>query len=187
MRSLIAPLLLLLASPAAAQDATISVVAASDGTRTLSHELVIPAELNEAWLAVSTVDGWRTWAVPLIREIPGTDRFETNYNPAAEAGSASGIEQSWLNRQAPVRISFKTTRTPQGFPYAEAYLKVVSTFTLSAEGQGKTRVRLDGAGYPEGAAGDALIAFFKSGNSQALRQLHERFANGPKDWSKVRE
>lgn len=182
MRSVIAALLLALSAPSVAQDATISVETTSDGTRTLVHELVIPASTDDVWKAIATTDGWRTWAVPLVREVPGTDRFEANYDPSAEPGSSSGIEQEWLSREAPRKAVFRTTRTPAGFPHAAAYLKVVSTFTLTPEGAGTTRVRLSGAGYPSGPDGDALIGFFRAGNSISLRQLHTRFTTGPIEW-----
>jgi uncharacterized protein YndB with AHSA1/START domain len=182
MRRLIAFLLLLLAAPVAAQDATINLEAAADGSHSLTHELVVPAAPSAVWQAVSTAEGWQSWAVPVARAVPGGDRFETNYDAAAPLGAPSGIEQEWLAREAPHRVSFRTTRTPAGFPHAEAYKKVVSTFELAPAGPGATRVRLTGTGYPAGAEGDALIGFFRAGNSLALRQLHQRFATGPIDW-----
>lgn len=182
MRRLIAVLLLALAAPILAQDAAVSVRTLADGSRAMSHELIVPAKPAAIWRAVATAEGWQTWAVPLVRTVPGTDRFETNYDPSARLGSPSGIEQQWLVRKAPRTVSFRTTRTPAGFPHASAYLKVVSTFTLTPVGPNSTRVRLTGSGYPAGAEGDALIAFFRRGNSAALHQLHKRFASGPITW-----
>ena len=183
MRRLIAFLLLLVAAPAVAQDATISLETAADRTRTLTHELIVPAAPAEVWRAVGTPEGWRTWAVPVVHAEPGSDRFETNYDTAAPRGAPSGIEQQWLEREPPRRVSFRTTRTPSGFPHAEVYKKVISSFELAPAGPDATRVRLTGSGYPAGAEGDALIGFFRTGNSMALRQLHRRFASGPIDWS----
>src|SRR3546814_3637897 len=74
----------------------------TDGTRTLVHEITVPASLEEVWTALATVDGWRTWAVPLAREVPGSpDHFETGYDAGAEPGAASTIEQQWLERTNP--------------------------------------------------------------------------------------
>jgi uncharacterized protein YndB with AHSA1/START domain len=182
MRGLIAAFCLTVSTPAVAQEATVSIETATDGTRTLAHELVIPASAEDVWQAVATTDGWRTWAVPLAREVPGTDRFETNYDPSAQPGVSSAIEQEWLSREAPHKATFRTMRTPTGFPHSDAYLRVVSTFTLTPEGPAATRVRLRGTGYPSGPDGDALIGFFKAGNSISLRQLHTRFTTGPIDW-----
>ncbi|HEY9552257.1 SRPBCC family protein [Allosphingosinicella sp.] len=187
MRGVNAALLLLAASPAAAQQIDVNLASETDGTRTLVHEITVPASLEEVWTALATVDGWRTWAVPLAREVPGSpDHFETGYDAGAEPGAASTIEQQWLERTKPYRVVFRTTRTPEGFPHADAYVRVTSSFLLTSVGAAATRVRLTGNGYPAGPAGDALIAFFREGNRVSLRQLHRRFAEGPIDWTASR-
>lgn len=185
MRGLSAALLLLIAAaPAAAQQIDVSVAVAADGSRSLSHEIVIPAPMAAVWEAVATPEGWRTWAVPLARAVPGApDRFETGYDAAAAPGAPSTIEQMWVERTAPTRVTFRTTRTPRGFPHAETYLRVTSSFTLTPVGASETRVRLTGSGYAAGPAGDTLIAFFREGNRASLQQLHTRFTTGPIDWA----
>jgi len=187
MRGAIAAFLLLAAAPAAAQQVDVTLEVETDGTRTLVHEVTIPASQQEVWTALATIEGWRTWAVPLARAVPGSaDRFETAYDPAAEPGSASTIEQQWIERAAPDSVSFRTTRTPDGFPHADAYVRVTSRFLLTPVGDAATRVRLTGSGYPAGPAGDALIGFFREGNRLSLQQLHKRFAEGPIDWTAPR-
>lgn len=186
MRGLIAALVLALgaAAPAVAQQVEVASSVAADGSRTLVHEIVVPAPVEQVWTAVATVEGWRTWAAPVVEAKPGTtDRFETGYDPAV----APSIEQQWLERTAPHTAAFRTTRAPDGFPHADAYYRVVSCFELTPVGNGSTRVRLEGAGYPPGAAGDALIAFFREGNAVSLRQLHARFVDGPIDWTAGRQ
>lgn len=183
MRRLIALLLLLIGAPAAAQEVSVTLSAAADGTRTMIHEVIVPGRRKEVWRAVSTTAGWRSWAVPLARDVPGTDRFETSYDPAAARGAPSVIEQQWVARNPLRRVSFRTTRTPAGFPHSEAYRRVVSAIELAPVGRNATRVRLVASGYPAGAAGDALIRFFREGNRATLRQLHTRFASGPIDWA----
>jgi uncharacterized protein YndB with AHSA1/START domain len=176
MRRLLALLLVLLPLPVAAQEVTVS-----EQPHTLIHEIVIPASPAEVWDAVGTMEGWRTWATPLVREAEGSDRFETSYNPEAVSAGPDTIEQEWISRDAPRTVSFRTTRTPDGFPHAEAYLNVVSTFELTPRGDA-TLVRLTTAGYPDDAAGAALMGFFREGNKLSLIQLHNRFVDGPVDW-----
>lgn len=182
MRCLIGFLLISASAPAAAQDASVNVETAPDGTRILIHELVIPAKTRAVWHALATAEGWQSWAAPVVRPL-SHHRFETNYDAAAPVGAPSGIQQQWLRRDAPRSAAFRTVRTPEGFPYSEAYMKVVNTFALSPIGASATRVRLTGTGYPAGIAGDALIGFFRTGNSIAFRQLFERFKSGPIDWN----
>lgn len=188
MRGLIVALLLLAGAPAAAQEVTATLSTEVDGTRTLVHEIVVPAAIDDVWQAVSTPAGWRTWAVPLARPVPGSpDRFETSYDPNAVPGSAAMIEQQWLAREPNRTVAFRTTRTPSGFPHSDAYLRVTSTFRLAPADGSATRVRLTGAGYPPGAGGDGLIAFFREGNRVSLLQLHRRFMTGPIDWARLTE
>lgn len=184
MRGLIAALLVLLAaSSAQAQQVDVTLTTQSDGTRALAHEVTIPAPIAEVWSAVATAEGWRTWAVPLARVVPGSpDRFETGYDP----GAPSTIEQQWIERTAPRRAAFRTTRAPEGFPHADAYARVTSLFVLTPLSANATRVRLEGNGYPAGPGGDALIAFFREGNRSSLQQLHARFVTGPIDWGAQR-
>lgn len=104
--------------------------------------------------------------MPFAQVVAGRpDRFETGYDPRAP----SALEQQWIERTAPCRAAFRTTRTPEGFPHADAYLRVTSRFVLTPLGAGATRVRLEGSGYPAGPAGDALIAFFREGTAFRCR------------------
>ncbi len=185
MRDLILAALFLTALPAAAQDVTATLSTESDGTRTLAHEIVVPAEIEKVSQALSTAEGWQTWAVPVVRPVAGSsDRFETSYDPGAAPGSDATIEQQWVARE-PRRIVFRTTRTPAGFPFADEYLRVTSTFLLTPAGNGATTVRLIGSGYVPGPSGDALIGFFREGNRVSLEQLHRRFTSGPIDWARA--
>jgi len=183
MRGLSAALLLITAAPAAAQQVAVTLSTETDDTRTLVHEITIPAPMVDVWHAVATIEGWRTWAVPLARPVSGSpDRFETSYDPGAARGASATIEQQWTTREAPRRVVFRTTRTPAGFPHGDAYRQVISSFDLTPMGAAATRVRLTGTGYPTGPAGDTLIAFFREGNRTSLQQLHARFVTGPIDW-----
>lgn len=183
MARLLALLLQIAAAHSTAQQVSVAVEAAPDGTRTLVHEVVVPAPPATVWTALATEAGWVEWAVPLARKVPGSeDRFETSYNPAAAPGAADTIEQQWITRTAPTTVSFRTTRTPQGFPHGDAYRKITSTFTLTREGTG-THVRLTTTGYGTDEAGDALLAFFREGNRMTLEQLRNRFVSGPIDWA----
>lgn len=181
MRGMIGALALAFATTTAvAQPAEMTLTAQADGTRTLAHEIVVPAPPAEVWTALTTPEGWRTWAVPIAEAVPGSpDRFVTGYRP----GPDSSIEQQWLERTAPRLAVFRTTRTPAGFPHANDYVKVINRFVLTPVGSDQTRVRLEASGYPAGAAGDTLIGFFREGNRTSLEQLQKRFKTGPINWS----
>jgi len=169
-------LALVLAAPAANAQ---TIVTEADGTRTLTVETLVAAPPAAVWQEISTAEGWMRWAVP--KAWLAGDVLETAYDPAAQPGAAGNIEQRFLERVPGRSLVFRTIKTPAGFPHAEAFMQVTSRIALIPEGKG-TRVRLTGAHYPAGAAGDELLGFFKTGNQQTLDHLAARFTLAPLDF-----
>ncbi|HZG46181.1 MAG TPA: SRPBCC domain-containing protein, partial [Allosphingosinicella sp.] len=97
-------------------------------------------------------------------------------------GDPRHIRQRFLRRVPNRLIAWRTIQTPPGFPHAAEYQRVTTRVELEPAGSG-TRVRLSGIGYPAGAAGDALLGFFREGNRSTLEQLRARFVTGPVDWA----
>jgi uncharacterized protein YndB with AHSA1/START domain len=177
MRAMLLGLLLFSAAPAAAAPVAATKTKQADGSWTLRHELVIDAPIEAVWAAVSSADGWRTWAVPVAWTPEGAlDVIETSYSPGAKPGDVSTIRQQVLLRLAPRLMVFRTTKAPKGFPDFDTYSKVVSVFELEPARKGRTRVRLTGAGYSDSPAGRRLLGFFEKGNAVSLEALAKRFA-----------
>jgi uncharacterized protein YndB with AHSA1/START domain len=155
----------------------------ADGTTTLTHSALVAAPITEVWTAVSTPEGWVTWAVPLARWAEGeSDILETSYNPAELAGGPGAIWQQFIARIPGRLLVFRTIKTPDDFPHGDAYKKVTGIFELASEGAG-TRVRLTSTGYPDSEGGRALAGFFATGNAATLEGLQRRFVEGPKVWA----
>ena len=148
---------------------------APDGTHMMTHEAIVDAPPAEVWAAVSTVEGWKSWAVPVAWS-PAPDLIETSYAAAARPGDPSTIRQQILLRLPQRLMVFRTVKAPAGFPDFDTYSKVVSAFELEPAGGGRTRVRLTGAGYADTEAGRRLLGFFESGNKVSLDSLKARFA-----------
>lgn len=147
----------------------------ADGTTTLVHELLVDAPAADVWAAISTPEGWTTWAVPAawwVKDKP--DVLETSYDPADNPGSPSTIQQHFLARIPNRLLAFRTIKAPAGFPHWDSYRLVTSVFELEPAGR-QTRVWLTSTGYPDSDAGRELVAFFKQGNAQTLEQLSRRF------------
>ena len=181
MRSILLVLGLLFAAPAVAQ-VSVAVTTQADQTRTMAHEIVIPAAPDAVWQAVATIEGWKSWAVPSAwAKADDADSFESSYSLDGSPGAASNITNRFIAR-LPGRIAvFHTTRTPDGFPHAADYKRVISFFEIMPR-EGGTLVRLTGTGYAAGKAGDDLIGFFREGNRASLESLRDRFVKGPVDW-----
>ena len=94
LRHALAVLALLLPTPLAAHDSAVAVTRSveADGTTTLVHEATVPAAADAVWQAVSTADGWMTWAVPIAWADPAAGTLETSYNPAAQPGDQGGAQ-----------------------------------------------------------------------------------------------
>lgn len=175
--------LLALPLPAAAQQVAVSTVAEADGSRTLVHEVVVPAPPADVWSAISTAEGWKGWAVPVAWG-PEPGVIETSYSTGAVPGDATTIRQNIVAAVPGRLLVFRTVKAPQGFPHFETYARVTGFFELEPVEGGKTRVRLTQTGYPATEAGNMLLGFFETGNRQTLEMLREHFVTGPIDWSK---
>lgn len=166
-------LALALAAPAAHAQ---GVAVEADGSRTLTVEALVPAPPAAVWQAVSTAEGWKSWAVPTAW-LTG-DLLETAYDSAAKPGGATNIQQRFVAALPGRLLVFRTVKTPTGFPHAEAFKGVTHFLELVPEAGG-TRVRLTGTNYPAGEAGDELLGFFRTGNQQTIDHLADRFALEP--------
>lgn len=166
----------------------VSEVRALDGTLMLVHETVIGAAPDEVWGAIATAEGWRSWAVPVAWVPDGEpDIIETSYSPAAVPGGPETIRQRILASVPGRMIAFRTVKAPEGFPDFDTFGRTTGLFELEPAGEGRTRLRLIGAGYPDNEAGRRLMGFFREGNRISLERLRERFVTGPIDWSRQRE
>jgi hypothetical protein len=142
--------------------------------------------VNEVWSAISTAEGWRTWAVPVAWMSPAEpDVLETSYTPAARPGDASTIKQHFLARIPRRLLVFRTIKAPDRFPHFDTYRRVTSVIELEPLGKRRTRVRLTGAGYADTEGGRMLLGFFREGNRVSLERLRTRFARGPADWDAI--
>ena len=178
--------LLLLCSPVAAA-ASNQVSAAreqeADGSHTLVHEVVVDAPADQVWTAVSTPQGWTTWAVPAAWHPPGqADVLESSYTPTARPGDATTIRQQFIARIPGRLLVYRTIKAPAGFPDFPTFAKVISILELEPLGPASTKVRLTGTGYPDTPSGRQLLGFFDNGNRITLEALRTRFRDGPIDW-----
>ncbi|MDQ8756353.1 SRPBCC domain-containing protein [Sphingosinicella sp. LHD-64] len=186
MKGMLVAFALLAAAPAPAQDVAVSEQRDPAGTLVLSHEVVVAAPPDAVWAAISTPEGWRTWAAPVARSVDGApDLIETSYTPTAGPNDQTTIRQQVLARIPGRLLVFRTVKAPGGFPHFDTYRQVVSIFELIPEGRA-TRVRLTGTNYADNDAGRQLLGFFRAGNRVSLEQLRDRFVRGPVDWVRRR-
>lgn len=167
-----------------AEPVTIVAARDADGSHRLTHETILAATPAQAWEAIATAEGWRSWAVRQAW-LEG-DRLETSYSADAARGGPQTIEQQIVARVPGRLLVFRTTRAPQGFPDFPTFSRTTHLMELEPVGEGRTRVRLVSAGYADTESGRQLLGFFREGNRISLERLRRRFAEGPIDWARER-
>lgn len=179
---------LLLAAPMpvlAANQITVSKRQQANGSHILVHEVLVDAPVSAVWAAISTAEGWKTWAAPAAwTPLESPDIIETSYSPGERPDGPATIKQQIVARVPEVLMVFRTIKAPAGFPDFDTYSKVTSVLQLEPVGENRTKVRLTGAGYADTDAGWRLLSFFEKGNSTTLDWLRTRFSQGPIDWAK---
>jgi uncharacterized protein YndB with AHSA1/START domain len=180
-------LALIFALPAAAGQVADTSYKAADGTRVLRHEIVVPASAAEVYAALTTAEGWRTWAVPFAVMTPAFGAgaiIETSYNPNAKPGEATNIKNKVLAYIPERMLAFQAVQAPAGFKHAGELAQIFTVAELEPVDAKRTRIRLSMLGYGEGQAFDELYGHFAKGNAWTMTKLSERFEKGPIDWTK---
>lgn len=176
MMTLLAAMLLAVTEPVTADaEVTVTKHRQADGSHLLVHEVLVDAPRADVWRAVSTVEGWKEWAVP-VAWAPKPDIIETSYTHDAKPGDPSTIRQQVLLRLPERLMIFRTVKAPARFPDFDTFTNVLSVFELEPAGERRTRVRLLGSPYPDTDAGRRLLGFFEKGNRISLDRLRARFA-----------
>lgn len=156
---------------------------APDGERVLRHEIDIPASLADAWAAMTTSEGIRTFIAPVTKvELKSGGCYCTNYTPGTKIGDPGTISNrvlSYIPRQMlSAKINLADIFPPQ--PRAENTLFLVVEF--SEKGPKQTHMKASLLGFGSGEQWDKVYRFFDTGNAYTFGQLVKRFTVGPKQW-----
>jgi uncharacterized protein YndB with AHSA1/START domain len=145
----------------------------ADGTRSIQMSMWLHAAPARVYRAITTVDGWKGWAVPsAFGAIKLHGELETSYDVAAKAGDPANIKQQFLAVVPDRLLVFHTIQTPPGFPHAELFKKTVTSLHLASEAGG-TRLVLTHQGFGSGPGFDQLYGFFADGDRQTLEALQK--------------
>jgi hypothetical protein len=159
-----------------------------DGTRATVAEVVVEANQTQAWQAITTAEGWKSWAVPFAHfdSLHLGAVIETSYAPDARVGDAHNIRNRVIAYLPERMLSIQAFSAPPGFKHPELLKDTFSVIELEVVDPTHTRVRLTGCGYRSGQAFQEMQKFFLDGNAWTLGQLAKRFRDGPIDWTKAR-
>jgi uncharacterized protein YndB with AHSA1/START domain len=157
------------------------------GVRT---QIDVPATIDRVWAAWTTSEGARSFFAPRARidtRLLGPYELLFSDDEEAQPGE-QGSEGCRVLSFLPGRmISFEWNAPPE---FGE--LRVQHTFVVvelepvsgdETATEPLTRVRLSHLGYGKGAEWERLRDYFERAWWIVLSRLHERFVNGPIDWS----
>lgn len=155
----------------------------ADGTRTLCHEVVVPAPAAEVWALWATSDGVRSWIAPVAAiDAREGGALEASYDAAGRLGDPANIVNRIVAIEPGRMLTLQVAQAPPAFPHAGLLAHLRTEIELDAQGQAtRTRVRM--MGFGAGAGFDELYAFFDRGNAVTLDALRARVTAGPRDWS----
>lgn len=148
---------------------------AADGTRVMQLSLILPANPERLWWALTTSEGFRTWAAPVaFVDFKLGGFIESSYNAKAQQGDASNIRNEIMafvplrmlairNRQAPPNALFD----------AATFQKMHTVILLDVVDDQHTRMTLTQPGFENDALFDGVYKHFEAGNRWTLQQLHK--------------
>jgi uncharacterized protein YndB with AHSA1/START domain len=147
------------------------------GEKVLRLEFVIPVEKQEAWRLLTTADGWKRWAAPVVSvdfRVGGC--ILTNYDrnkSIADSGTIrlpilSYLEGEMIILKVILNESFTQTVREQD----ENLQEVIQ---IADVGSGKTRVVSSMIGWGTGADWNKTYDFFAKGNKWSYEQLMKLF------------
>ena len=172
-----------LVAPAAAHEAVDCSRTEASGERVLCAEIVVGAQSDEVWALWADPEQLSTWLAPVAAiDMRAGGLMETSYNAAQPLGDPRNIVNRVVSVEPGQAFALQIERAPPGFPHADEARALLTTVAIESAGDGETRVRVQMRGFGDGAAHDALYAFFARGNGWTLEQLHKRVSDGPTDW-----
>lgn len=147
-------------------------------------ETTIDAPVAKVWWALTTSEGFQTWAAPVAHIDLGNDgMIEASYLMTAKVGDPDNIRNRIVAYVPEHLLVLRNEHAPKNAPFSgEAFAKVRTIIELQDTGNGKTRVVETSVGYDDSAASQNVYKHFRSGNAEEFAMLDKSLTSGPVDW-----
>ena len=173
------------ALPLGAQEVKETSFTTSAGERVLQQEIVVDAGLEQVWKTLTTSEGLRTFAAPVITvELKTGGDWFANYRVGSKVGDPGTIHNTVLNYLPMEMFSIKIGLTdffPKELRDANCLFSVLMLRDL---GNNKVKVIESIVGWRNGPDWEKTYEFFRRGDAATLKVLYRRFKEGPIDWGK---
>lgn len=156
--------------------ATDKAITPAPDTSPLVHEAIINAPVTEVWRAFSTNEGFKLLGVAQAKiDFRVGGLMQTHYDPKGVLGDEGTIENTILAYEPERMLSFRISKPPKGFPFAESWKHTWSVATFTDLGDGRTNLRLAGLGYTAADEDQKMRAFFQAGNAWVMKKLQSHY------------
>jgi len=150
--------------------------------RALDKEVLIKANLDQAWAAWTTREGIRAFFAPdAVVEPRVGGAFHIHMDPGGEPGMKGADDMRFLALQPKQMLSFDWN-APPSLPEARAQRTFVIVRFAPVD-EAHTRVTLHHVGWGEGGEWDKAYTYFDRAWGNVLANLQQRFEQGPRDWT----
>jgi uncharacterized protein YndB with AHSA1/START domain len=143
------------------------------------NEGVVDAPPEDVWKIFATSDGYKVLGPALAEvdlRIGGTIR--SRYGADGTLGDAETIENTILAYEPPTMMAVRIAKTPQSFPFKQAWKTTWTVITLVPVDGGKTLVRAASLGFGTDEESVAMRRFFEAGNESVIESVRRHFAHG---------
>ena len=142
-----------------------------------ANEGVVAAPIERVWDVFATSEGYKVLGPALAEvdlRIGGTIR--SRYGSDGTLGDAETIENTILAYEPPTMMALRISKTPQSFPFKNAWKSTWTVITLAPIDSGKTRVRAASLGFGADGESVAMRRFFEAGNQTVIESVQRHFA-----------
>jgi uncharacterized protein YndB with AHSA1/START domain len=140
-------------------------------------EAIVNAPVERVWDAFTTKAGMESWMAATGDIEPRVGgRMRTSYRKGADLDGETAIHQTILSIDPGRMLSYRTVKSPAGFPFAAAIGQTWTVIYFEPVEGGRTQVTVKMLGYSGEAESQKMRAFFEVGNKATLDALVKRFS-----------
>ncbi len=152
----------------------------ADGRRVLQESTTIAASPHQIWMALTTSDGFSSWAVAFAQidlRIGGI--MESSYRPGAKPGDPDNIKNEIIAFAPDRMLAMRNVQAPPQSPFDVPVFQSLETVILiDPLPGGRSRVTTIQPDYLSTEKYSAIYDFFRIGNAITLESLKRHFEKG---------
>jgi hypothetical protein len=149
----------------------------STGEKVLRLEFVLPINKQQAWTLLSTADGWKKWAAPVVSiDLKVGGVILTNYDKNKAVSDSGTIRLPIINYLEGEMLTLKVILNdafPEKVRREDKNLQEI--IQLAELGDAKTKITSSMIGWGTGPDWDRTYEFFAKGNKWSYEQLTKLF------------